>query len=60
MSAGRTRASTSSVSSSGTISIRSMPGCTTPPTVVTFTCLIVPATGARTVVRAKPVHERDV
>ena len=51
MSAGRTWASTRSVSSSGTISARSAPGWTTPPIVAIFRVLIVPRTGERTSVR---------
>ena len=45
MSRGNTRASSNSASSDGTTSTRSLPGCTTPPTVLTLSCLIVPFTG---------------
>ena len=52
MSEGRIAASTSKLSSSGTISTRSMPGWMTPPTVLILSCLTVPRTGERTSVRA--------
>ncbi|MCY1426151.1 hypothetical protein D9M71_419640 [compost metagenome] len=51
MSCGRTLASTSRLSSSGTISTMSLPGCTTPPMVLTLSCLTMPRIGATTVVR---------
>ena len=50
-SCGRTLASISRLSSSGTISTMSLPGWTTPPMVLTFICLITPRTGDVTVVR---------
>ncbi|MCY1354378.1 hypothetical protein D9M69_407530 [compost metagenome] len=50
-SCGRTRASISRLSSSGTISSMSLPGCTTPPMVLTLSCLMMPRTGESTVVR---------
>ncbi|MNC29561.1 hypothetical protein D3C75_778100 [compost metagenome] len=45
------RASISRLSSSGTISSRSLPGCTTPPMVLTLSCLTMPRTGETTPVR---------
>ena len=38
-------ASTTNASLSGTISINSTPGCTTPPIVLKLSCLIIPSTG---------------
>src|SRR3990167_3325103 len=50
-SCGRTLASISRLSSNGTISSRSLPGWTTPPMVLTLSCLMMPCTGDCTVVR---------
>ncbi len=51
ISEGRILASINKLSSTGTISTRSIPGCITPPTVLIFNCFILPFTGERTKVR---------
>ena len=59
MSRGRMRTSSSSVSSLGTISMMSLPGCTTPPTVLLNRVLTVPRTGAH-LGQLDPVGQRQL